>query len=77
MPVDIEKYLIPVAKGVSIIEKWYDLDPDLEEFKVCLRRKLVKRPRSEKLEEELRSMSHEKLYDIVKEISAQFLEKKS
>lgn len=72
---EIEKYVIPLAKGVSIIEKWYNLDPDLQEFRAYLWRKLVKRLGSEKLEEEIRSMSYEKLYEIIREISAQFLRK--
>ena len=74
--VGIEEYAIPVAKGISIIEKWYELNPDLDKFKMYLRRELVKRLNSAKLEEELRTMSPEELYTIVKEISWQFLHRK-
>lgn len=76
MPAEIEKYVLPVAKAVSIIEKWYNLEPDLQQFKIYLHSKLVKRLRSEKLEEELQSMSHETLYSRVKEICVQFLAQK-
>ncbi len=76
MPAEIEKYVLPVAKAVSITEKWYNLEPDLQRFKIYLHSKVMKRLRSEKLEDVLRSTNQQQLYDIIKEIAAQFLAQK-
>ena len=58
------------------MDGWFDLEPDREQFKAYLRCELVKRFASEDFEEEIRSMKHEELYNVVKGISAQFLRKK-